>query len=156
MHHLLRVWHRSRKASLACAEAWTENEPGAAVGLAASELEVAKVGDDDELDVGQAGVPLHHLGGAEGFLDLAVHLLRRVLHEDGRVGIALGHLLLTLPAPHDTVEGKGSTEHDAHRAKCRSGQCAFCLNGGAESSLLGHHLQTCARSMQNPHQLEAT
>ena len=58
--------------------------------------EVAGPGQDDELNILEAGVALHHLAGAEGFLDLAPHIILAVFHEDGRVGVALRHLLLAL------------------------------------------------------------
>ena len=48
------------------------------------------------LDVCDDRVADYHTGGAEGLLDLAVHLRLRVLHEDRRVGVALRHLFLAL------------------------------------------------------------
>ncbi len=55
--------------------------PIATIGLAAIQLEVSEVGNDDELDIGQTRIALDHLRSAEGLLDFAVHLLGSVLHE---------------------------------------------------------------------------
>ncbi len=41
----------------------------------------------------------HLLWGAESLFDLGLDLCCAVLHEDGTVGIALGHLLLSLYTP---------------------------------------------------------
>ena len=64
------------------------------------DTEAAGPGQDDELDILEAGIALHHLGWAEGFLDLAPHIILAVFHEDGRIWVALRHLLLALHTYH--------------------------------------------------------
>ena len=50
------------------------------------------------LDTGDNRIADYHTGGAEGLLDLDVHICLHVLHEDCQVGVALLHLLLALHA----------------------------------------------------------
>mmetsp|Transcript_59867 Transcript_59867/g.105264 ORF Transcript_59867/g.105264 Transcript_59867/m.105264 type:complete len:262 (-) Transcript_59867:365-1150(-) len=63
------------------------------------------VAEDDVLGVVHDGVLVHHLGRAERFLDLALHILRRVFHEDGRVRVGLGHFLLAFLQARQHVVG---------------------------------------------------
>mmetsp|Transcript_44461 Transcript_44461/g.110683 ORF Transcript_44461/g.110683 Transcript_44461/m.110683 type:complete len:220 (-) Transcript_44461:558-1217(-) len=72
---------------------------GPAVLVAAVDAKLAVHGEDHVLNVRHARVALQHLGWAEGLFDLSVDVGRQVLHEDGRVGIRLGHLLLALQQP---------------------------------------------------------
>jgi len=55
--------------------------------------------EDDVLHPVEARVALDHTRGAVRLPDLALHVRLAVLHEDGAVGIALGHLLLPLLQP---------------------------------------------------------
>jgi hypothetical protein len=57
--------------------------------------------EDDVLDPVHAGVLLLLRGRAEGAADLALDVFGRVLHEDGRVRVRLGHLLLALLEAHE-------------------------------------------------------
>ncbi len=51
--------------------------------------EVASPREDDKGDVFDARVALYGALGAEGIVDLALHICSAILHEDGRVGVAL-------------------------------------------------------------------
>mmetsp|Transcript_15400 Transcript_15400/g.43069 ORF Transcript_15400/g.43069 Transcript_15400/m.43069 type:complete len:226 (+) Transcript_15400:120-797(+) len=71
----------------------------ATIGLRPLHSKAAKPREGDVLDVLVAGVALNLLRRAEGLLQLGLHLLLAVLHEDCRVGVALRHLLLPLQQP---------------------------------------------------------
>ena len=75
----------------------------AAVLFLALELKLVRPRNDDVLDVLHARVPCDLLLRAICLLDLRVHLLLAVLHENCRIRIRLGHLLLALLQSHEHV-----------------------------------------------------
>ena len=88
----------------------TKDKPRAAVLVSAilfrpGDLQGAGPGQNDVLDVGEAGVALHDARRAKGLFDLGLHLRLGVLHEDGGVGVALAHLLLALVWVEGAVRG---------------------------------------------------
>ena len=57
--------------------------------LLKGDSEAASPGQNDENNVLDAGVACELPFRAEGLVDLALHVLARILHEDRRVGVAL-------------------------------------------------------------------
>lgn len=63
--------------------------------------ELPSVRNHDHLDIGQAGIALDHLLLTKDLVDLRLHLLRCVIHEDGRGRVGRAHLC---PALHQSEQ----------------------------------------------------